>query len=83
MWLSMNAIARLFKGSRPDVLRWVETFAEKVYEKPEPGEAVAVELDAMWHYPHSKKQIVDLEGLLPRYRSAHCTGNAGLVIKRP
>jgi hypothetical protein len=67
----MNALARLFQVSTPAVLRWIRNFAERVYEKPEPKEAVVVELDEMWHYLHSKKQTLDLESLLSRYRSAH------------
>ncbi len=48
----------------PAVLRWVRNFAERVYEKPEPGEAIIVELDEMWHFLKSKKQTLDLESLL-------------------
>jgi transposase len=69
--LSLNSIARMFKVSTPAVLRWVRGFAEKTYEKPEPREAVVVELDEMRHYLHSKKQTLDMEGLLSRYRSTH------------
>ncbi len=64
------AIILYTKVSTPAVLRWVRTFAEKVYEKPEPREAFVVELDEMWHYLRSKK-IVDMESLLSRYRSTH------------
>ncbi|MDR2160988.1 MAG: hypothetical protein LBO77_02455, partial [Desulfovibrio sp.] len=53
--LSLNCIARMLKVSTPAVLRWVRLFAEKVYEKSEPREAVVVELDEMWHYLRSKK----------------------------
>jgi len=45
----------MFKVSTPAVLRWVRLFAEKTYEKPEPAEAVIVELDEMWHYLGAKK----------------------------
>lgn len=71
MGLSLNSIARLLSVSTPAVLRWVRLFAEKVYEKPEPREAVIVELDEMWHFLGSKKQALDLESLLSRYRPAH------------
>ena len=53
--LSFNAIARIYGVATSTVMRWVRTFAEKTYEKPEPGQAVIVELDEMWHYLHSKK----------------------------
>ncbi|WP_206215237.1 IS1 family transposase [Desulfovibrio sp. ZJ200] len=56
MGLSLSAIARIFHVSPPAVLRWVRTFAERVYEKPEPGEAIIVELDEMWHFLKSKKK---------------------------
>ena len=55
MGLSLSAIARLFHVSPPAVLRWVRNFAERIYEKPEPGEVVIVELDEMWHFLISKK----------------------------
>jgi transposase len=69
--LSFNAIGRIYGVAASTVMRWVQAFAEKTYEKPESGQAVVVELDEMWHYLHSKKQVVDLESLLSRYRSAH------------
>ena len=71
MGLSVPAIARLFRVSTPAALRWIRNFAERYYEKPKPGEAVIVELDEMWHYLRSKKQIMDMESLLSRYRSTH------------
>ncbi len=37
---------------------------EKAYEKPQPAEAVIIELDEMWHYIKSKKQTLDMEILL-------------------
>ncbi len=83
MGLSLNSIARLFKVSTPAVLRWVRTFAEKVYEKPEPREAVVVELDEMWHYLHSKKTNCGYGKLIVALPVNSLTGNVGLVIKRP
>ncbi len=64
MGLSLSAIARIFHVSPPAVLRWVRNFAERVYEKPEPGESIIAELDEMWHFLKSKKQTLDLESLL-------------------
>jgi len=83
MGLSLNAIARLFKVSTPAVLRWVRLFAEKVYEKPEPREAVVVELDEMWHYLHSKKTNYGSGKLIVALPVNSLTGNVGLVIRRP
>lgn len=53
------------------VITDLRIFAEKTYEKSEPREAVIVELDEMWHYLHSKKQTLDLKGLLSQLRSTH------------
>lgn len=45
--LSMRTIARKLGVSATSVLRWVRAFAEKTYEKPEPGEVNVVEIDEM------------------------------------
>lgn len=79
--LSLNAIARLLNVSTPAVLRWVRLFAEKVYEKPEPHEAVIVELDEMWHFLGSKKTNSGSGRLIVAIPVSSLTGNAGLVIK--
>jgi hypothetical protein len=46
------------------VLYWVRNFALKVYEKPEPQGAVVIELAEMRHFITSKKQMLDMEGVL-------------------
>ncbi len=81
--LSMNAIARLLQVSTPAVLRWIKLFAEKVYEKPEPTEAVIVELDEMWHFLGSKKTNIVSGKLIVAIPVSSLTGNVGLVIKKP
>lgn len=81
MGLSLNSIARIFKVSAQSVLRWVRNFAEKTYEKPEPREAVVVELDEMWHYLGSKKTSYGSGKLIVALPVSSLTGNAGLVIK--
>ena len=83
MGLSLNSIARLFKVSTPAVLRWVRLFAEKVYEKPEPREAVVVELDEMWHYLHAKKTNYGSGELIVALPVSSLIGNVGIVIKQP
>ena len=55
MGVSMNAIGRLLKVSTPAVLSWIRKFALDTYEKPEPAQAVVIELDEMWHFLNSKK----------------------------
>ena len=83
MGLSLNAIARIYNVSAQTVLRWVRNFAEKTYEKPEPREAVVVELDEMWHYLGSKKTSCGYGRLIVALPVSSLTGNAGLVIKQP
>ena len=80
--LSLNCIARMFKVSTPAVLRWVRLFAEKTHEKPEPAEAVIVELDEMWHYLASKKTNFGSGRLIVAVPVGSLTGNVGIVLKR-
>ena len=81
--LSLNSIARTLKVSTPAVLRWVRHFAEQTYEKPEPQEAVIVELDEMWHYLGSKKTNSGSGKLIVAIPVNSLTGNVGIVIKPP
>ena len=80
--LSLNCIARMFKVTTPAVLRWVRLFAEKTYEKPEPAEAVIVELDEMWHYLGQKKTNFGSGKLIVAVPVDSLTGNVGIVIKK-
>jgi transposase len=54
--LSMNAIARLLGVSPPAVLYWIRTTARTLAQKPtpQPGQAVVLELDEMWHFVGKK-----------------------------
>jgi transposase len=72
----------MLKVSTPAVLRWVRLFAEKVYEKPEPSEAVIVELDEMWHYLGSKKTSFGSGKLIVAVPVGSLTGNVGIVIRK-
>jgi transposase len=81
--LSLNSIARTFKVSTPAVLRLVRLFAEKVDEKPEPREAVVVELDEMWHYLRSKKTNFGSGRLIVAIPVCSLTGSVGIVIREP
>ena len=80
--LSLNCIARIFKVTTPAVLRWVRLFAEKTYEKPEPSEAVIVELDEMWHYLGQKKTNFGYGKLIVAVPVGSLTGNVGIVIRK-
>ena len=53
--LSMRSIGKILNVSTTSVLRWIRKFAKETYEKPEPGDAILVELDEMWHFLNSKK----------------------------
>lgn len=81
MGLSLNSIARLLSVSTPAVLRRVRLFAEKVYERPEPREAVIVKLDEMWHFLGSKKTRSGFGKLIVAIPVNSLTGSVGLVIK--
>jgi hypothetical protein len=72
----------MLKVSTPAVLRWVRLFAEKTYEKPQPGEAVIVELDEMWHFLCSKKTNSGSGKLIVAVPVGSLTGNVGVVIKK-
>jgi hypothetical protein len=72
----------MLKVSTPAVLRWVRLFADKIYEKPEPTEAVIVELDEMWHYLVSKKTNSGSGKLIVAVPVDSLTGNVGVVIRK-
>jgi hypothetical protein len=72
--LSMRAIAKLFHVNVTTILYWVRNFAIKNYEKPSPQGPIVIELDEMWHFIKSKKQVLDMESLLPYYRPAYRLG---------
>jgi hypothetical protein len=55
----------------------VRLFAEKTYEKPEPDEAVVVEIDEMWQYLSSKKTNFGSGRLLVAVPVDSLTGNVG------
>ena len=69
--LSMNAIAQFLQVSTPAILYWIRDFTQKKCEKPEPSSAIVVELDEMWHFLNLKKQTLDMESLLQRYRKTY------------
>jgi len=69
----MRTIAKIVRDDVHAVYRWIRAFAEENYEKSAPqASKVIIELDEMWHFITSKKkQVLDTEGLLPRYRSTY------------
>jgi transposase-like protein len=61
--MSMNATAKLLGGSTQSVLNWIRGFSEANYEKTAPDSAIVVELDELWHFLQTKKQVMGLEGI--------------------
>jgi hypothetical protein len=72
----------MFQASTPAVLRRVRLFAEKTYEKPDPAEAVIVELDELWHYLTSQKTNSGYGRLIVAIPVSSLTGNVGIEIKK-
>ena len=48
--LSLSTVGKLLGVSATAVMKWVKSAAERHAMKPEPGHAVIVELDEMWHF---------------------------------
>lgn len=69
--LSIRAISKLIGISPTAVLKWIKLFAKTHYEKPAAGDAIYVELDEMWHYLKSKKQVMDMESISQRDWRTH------------
>jgi transposase-like protein len=63
--LSFRTIGVLLGYANTMILIWVREFAKAHYNKPVPKGEIVLELDEMWHFLHLKKQIVDLESILP------------------
>lgn len=56
--LSFRTIAKFLKVSANAVIKWVKKFAEDNYSKPAPSsDSVVIELDEMWHFVDSKKDL--------------------------
>ena len=83
MGVSMNAIGRLLKVSTPAVLSWIRKFALDTYEKPEPVQAIVVELDEMWHFLNSKKTNFGSGKPIVVIPVDSSTGNVEGVIRLP
>ena len=81
--VSMNAIAKWVGVSPPAVLKWIRNHAEKHCPKPEPGEALVVELDEMWHFLEKKTASSGSGKLIVVIQGGSLTGNAGIVINLP
>lgn len=80
--LSMNAIGKIFGVSAQSVLNWVRKFAIANYEKPAPKDAIIVELDEMWHFLESKKNLFGYGKHIAEKLENLSIGNAVSVIKR-
>ncbi len=56
--LSVRTVARLLGTTAQSVLRWVCGYVDQYCTKPEPNEAVVIELDEMWHFLGCKNHKV-------------------------
>lgn len=77
--MSMNSIATTLKVSAPTILEWIRNFARANYEKPEPTEAVVIELDEMWHFVGRKKTSYGYGKLFAEIQEILSTGNLETV----
>ncbi len=80
--LSMTAIAKLFNVSANAVLKWIKAFAKANYEKPEPGDAILIELDEMRHYLKSKKTNYGYGKPIEEKLESLLTGNAADAARK-
>jgi hypothetical protein len=69
--LSFRTIGAMLGYGNVAILKWVRGFAEAHYERPMPKGDIAFELDEMWHFLGLKKQIMDMESILPHNRTAY------------
>ena len=56
--LSFRTVACLLGTTAQSVLRWVCGYVDQYCTKPEPGEAVVIEMDEMWHFLNCKSNKV-------------------------
>ena len=79
----MNAIGKSLNVSAQTILNWIRAFALENYEKPEPSEAIVVELDELWHFIESKKTNYGSGKLMIVTMADLSTGNWEIVIVKP
>ena len=81
--MSMNSIGKILNVSAQTILNWIRAFALENYEKPEPTEAIVVELDELWHFIESKKRSYGSGKLMTVTIADLSTGNWETVIVKP
>jgi transposase len=83
--LSMNRTAKLLGVSTPSVMAWIEQFAKDHAQKPEPqpGRALVIELDEMWHYLKKSRTSSGSGRLGIALRGSSWTGSAAVAIALP
>ena len=81
--ISFNAIGKHLNVSAQSILNWVRAFATDNYEKPEPSEAIVVELDEFWHFIESKKRSYGYGKRMTVIAGDLSTGNWEIVIVKP
>lgn len=79
MGLPFSTIARIYGTAPSSVMRWVQSFAEKNTGKPEPGQAVIVELDAMWLSLHAAEAVSGNGQIIVAIPVSSLTGNMAIA----
>lgn len=78
--LSMSAVGKALGVSATAVMKWIQKAARTHGAKPDPGRAVIVELDEMWHFLGSKKTNAGYGKHMIVMRTGLLTGNVGIVM---
>lgn len=80
--LSMRIIGKIIGVSTTSILYWIRDFARKNYQKPEPQDAILIELDEVWHYLHKKKENCGYGKLIAEKLENLSIGNVEDAIKK-
>jgi transposase-like protein len=56
--LSLNAVGHLLGSCAPSVMRWMCSYVDHHYPKPEPEPVAIIEGDERWHYVQCKTNRV-------------------------
>lgn len=81
--LSLRAVAKLLQTTATSVQRWVKILAEKHGQRPEPepGGAVIMELDEVWHFLKKKPASYGFGRRSAGRAAVFLIGNAAVVTK--
>ena len=71
---SFNFLGRLFKVSPTAVYKWVRKEAEMLPYPEIKNRIQEIEIDEMWYFVQSKKQMLDTKSRGSSHRESHCLG---------